>query len=283
MTRQWRRCKGMWPRWNRKFLFSPNLALSFHPVPTTHSLSPSHLIHRCHLIHSLSMAPQGKKCPGCLKLFTSHRTHLAQASSPLCRALAKKRKTSCLRFIREPRHNPQANSQPTSVVQDLPPTPTGDTLSSPEHTSIQDTPTSGDEDEWEIEDDNEDGDFSDTSEQSPPGWEPPVSDNADTMSVTSDNSTGSDSPPPTFRRRAWVEPKVVKFPNHRAGEPVCSVDPTNDTYATLLGSGSDSNEYSPFTSKTDWEIAKWAKLRGPSSTSLAELLKIEWVTLSYIV
>ncbi|KAL0957479.1 hypothetical protein HGRIS_001272 [Hohenbuehelia grisea] len=32
--------------------------------------------------------------------------------------------------------------------------------------------------------------------------------------------------------------------------------------------------YAPFASQIDWEIARWAKLRGPGSTALTELLKI---------
>ncbi|KAJ7769505.1 hypothetical protein B0H16DRAFT_1661035 [Mycena metata] len=37
------------------------------------------------------------------------------------------------------------------------------------------------------------------------------------------------------------------------------------------------NIYSPFTSKMDWEIARWSKLRGSGSTAFTDLLKIEGV------
>jgi hypothetical protein len=33
----------------------------------------------------------------------------------------------------------------------------------------------------------------------------------------------------------------------------------------------------PFISKMDWEIARWAKLRGPGSTAFSELLSIDGV------
>ncbi|KAM6491529.1 hypothetical protein JOM56_012921, partial [Amanita muscaria] len=33
--------------------------------------------------------------------------------------------------------------------------------------------------------------------------------------------------------------------------------------------------FAPFKSQLDWEVAKWAKLRGPSSTALTEFLAIE--------
>ncbi|KAJ7915699.1 hypothetical protein B0H13DRAFT_1584014, partial [Mycena leptocephala] len=34
----------------------------------------------------------------------------------------------------------------------------------------------------------------------------------------------------------------------------------------------------PFTSKLEWELAQWAKLRGPGSTVFTDLLKISGVT-----
>jgi len=37
------------------------------------------------------------------------------------------------------------------------------------------------------------------------------------------------------------------------------------------------NVWAPFQSKMDWSVAKWAKLRGPSSTAVTELLSIEGV------
>ncbi|KAJ3567978.1 hypothetical protein NP233_g6016 [Leucocoprinus birnbaumii] len=40
---------------------------------------------------------------------------------------------------------------------------------------------------------------------------------------------------------------------------------------------SPDNPYSPFSSEVNWEIARWAKLRGPSSTAFSELLAIEGV------
>ena len=144
-----------------------------------------------------------------------------------------------------------------------------------------------DEDEWEDEDsDGEDDDLDNGSESSHPGWEPPISTtDIDAMSVSSDNVDSGPSPsyvpPEELRERTWVAPKVTKFPSPHAGKPLRSVDPANDIYATRLGNHSESNPYRPFASKIDWEVAKWAKLRGPSSTSLADLLKIEGVTLFY--
>ena len=36
--------------------------------------------------------------------------------------------------------------------------------------------------------------------------------------------------------------------------------------------GSETNAWAPFKSKMDWEIAHWAKLHGPGSTAVLELL-----------
>ncbi|KAI1783377.1 hypothetical protein LXA43DRAFT_1133211 [Ganoderma leucocontextum] len=47
-------------------------------------------------------------------------------------------------------------------------------------------------------------------------------------------------------------------------------------YASRV-SGSADNPYAPFNSRLDWEIARWGKLRGSSSTSLTELLQIPGV------
>jgi hypothetical protein len=42
------------------------------------------------------------------------------------------------------------------------------------------------------------------------------------------------------------------------------------------------NPYGPFSSKLDWEIAHWAKMRGPGSNALTELLSIEGVRLLWL-
>ncbi|KAG1759121.1 hypothetical protein EDD22DRAFT_995726, partial [Suillus occidentalis] len=71
-------------------------------------------------------------------------------------------------------------------------------------------------------------------------------------------------------------PIVVQYPDQQAGQPI---NPTkqssNATYHTQLISSGPNNVYAPFTSKLDWEMARWAKLRGPSSTAFSELVSIE--------
>ncbi|KAG1819901.1 hypothetical protein EV424DRAFT_1512392 [Suillus variegatus] len=119
-------------------------------------------------------------------------------------------------------------------------------------------------------------------------WEPPLvpSDNAhegdDEHNDAQDQHTpDAQEPDPHHRVEQRLRdheqvPIVVHYPDQRAGQPI---NPTkqlsNATYhAQLNGSGTD-NVYAPFTSKLDWEMARWAKLQGPSSTAFSELVFIE--------
>jgi hypothetical protein len=108
-----------------------------------------------------------------------------------------------------------------------------------------------------------------------------------------DDSLSSDVPParpaPVRELRQAAEdafhhtPIVVKYPG-RAGEPI-SMSGGATSEQAYLGSLHDSvasNPYAPFTSKMDWEIARWAKLRGSGSTAFNDLLAIEGVLYFYL-
>ncbi|KAG1873158.1 hypothetical protein F4604DRAFT_1654403 [Suillus subluteus] len=134
------------------------------------------------------------------------------------------------------------------------------------------------------EDSEDDGDAHDE-------WEPPLSasphdtheeDNEDEHDGTQDPHI-SDAQEPDARHRVEQRlrdneqvPIVVHYPDQRAGQPI---DPTkqssNVTYHAQLDSSGTDNAYAPFASKLDWEMARWAKLRGPSSTAFSELVSIE--------
>ena len=49
-------------------------------------------------------------------------------------------------------------------------------------------------------------------------------------------------------------------------------------YANGLGLPNQENPYLPFTSRLDWEFARWAKLRGPGSTAVSQLISIPGVS-----
>ncbi|KAF9787519.1 hypothetical protein BJ322DRAFT_1003262 [Thelephora terrestris] len=67
----------------------------------------------------------------------------------------------------------------------------------------------------------------------------------------------------------------MKFPG--AGE-VLETQPSSvgyQQYASGLGAEENGpSEWAPFSTQLEWEVARWAKLRGPSSTALSELLQI---------
>ncbi|KAM6501374.1 hypothetical protein JOM56_004388 [Amanita muscaria] len=61
--------------------------------------------------------------------------------------------------------------------------------------------------------------------------------------------------------------KIEQFPSEHAGSPI-------QLGTALIGSN---NVYAPFHSQLDWEIARWAKIHGPSSAALTKLLQLEGV------
>ena len=71
---------------------------------------------------------------------------------------------------------------------------------------------------------------------------------------------------------------VTKF-GGQAGKPI----PTSTCNRQFIYSdyveqtGGEENIWVPFESKVEWEIAQWAKLRGPGSTAFTEFLEIEGV------
>ncbi|KAI0039026.1 hypothetical protein FA95DRAFT_1504736 [Auriscalpium vulgare] len=76
----------------------------------------------------------------------------------------------------------------------------------------------------------------------------------------------------------WDDPFIVAFPGGTAGAPV-----GQDVHSGYNEYGQDvdqdqANEYHPFPSKMAWEVARWAKLRGPTSTALTDLLSIDGVS-----
>jgi len=85
--------------------------------------------------------------------------------------------------------------------------------------------------------------------------------------------------------RADRHPKVLRYSEHhrnsRAGRPVqqrgpnTPLGPLDNLYSANIGS--DDNPWAPFQSKLDWEVAKWAKMRGAGSNAFTELLAIDGV------
>ncbi|KAG2096645.1 hypothetical protein BD769DRAFT_1631430 [Suillus cothurnatus] len=76
------------------------------------------------------------------------------------------------------------------------------------------------------------------------------------------------------------QPTIEKFPQCHAGAPIhISGTTAFESYNNVLR-GAD-NVWAPFVSRIDYEVAKWAKLRGSGSTAFSELLAVEGISLSY--
>ncbi|KAG1903207.1 uncharacterized protein F5891DRAFT_1106185 [Suillus fuscotomentosus] len=70
------------------------------------------------------------------------------------------------------------------------------------------------------------------------------------------------------------QPTIEKFPRRHAGAPILNSGTTAfESYNNAL-QGAD-NVWAPFASRIDYEVAKWAKLRGSGSTAFSELLAVE--------
>lgn len=100
----------------------------------------------------------------------------------------------------------------------------------------------------------------------------------DLQEPRSDTPHQSSSPPPPAPLHQST-PEHIKHFQGRAGAPLPGHgDPGYTTYGReSLG---ESGIWDPFHSRTDWEFARWAKLRGPSSTAVSDLLKIDGVSAS---
>jgi hypothetical protein len=81
-----------------------------------------------------------------------------------------------------------------------------------------------------------------------------------------------------FEEELKNEPVIVHF-GGKAGAVVkeATSTPSNNQYSDEVGA--HENFYAPFASELDWKFARWAKLRGPGSTSVTELMAIEGVSL----
>lgn len=104
--------------------------------------------------------------------------------------------------------------------------------------------------------------------------------------VEPEDEIGDDGPTsPLLNRAQQTEVENSQKPNQRmqvvsfgglAGMPIQTGGPTStDNYQAEVGQdGTAPNPYAPFGSQTDWEFAKWAKLQGPTSTAVTDLLNI---------
>lgn len=234
--------------------------------------------------------PTKIQCGGCRRLFTahSHTLHLSQTQNPRCRAL----------FAAMDGYLPGADESDSDSDTE------GGGHGGADSGDDRDLPTQifeGDMFGQEYTDADFPGLWSDTEEaadgrlgesdseaddelEEEAGWEPPAAHGTGTpphQLRVEDMEEYGRLLTPQERQNAEhnlrAQHFVDHFPSARAGEVVHNwVQAGYGEYSEELQT-EDDNPYYPFSSKRDWEVAKWAKLRGPSSTAMTELLGIEGV------
>ncbi|KAI0317280.1 hypothetical protein OF83DRAFT_157082 [Amylostereum chailletii] len=72
-------------------------------------------------------------------------------------------------------------------------------------------------------------------------------------------------------------PIIVPFPLQTAGAPISQLRSPSEYEAQRMSNDTQGtgNIWVPFKSKIDWTMAYWAKMRGPSSTAMTELLQMD--------
>jgi hypothetical protein len=73
---------------------------------------------------------------------------------------------------------------------------------------------------------------------------------------------------------------IDKFPTGNPGAPIPDMPQHSHAYESQGAMPGDS-VWAPFRSQRDWEVARWAKMCGPTSSALTELLAIPGVCASY--
>ncbi|KAJ7796041.1 hypothetical protein B0H13DRAFT_2392831 [Mycena leptocephala] len=148
----------------------------------------------------------------------------------------------------------------------------------------EETPMSGSDRSESDDEDDEDLDAEERADLAQ-GYEPPRPPVAASEDAPMPEPDTDNIPAPTREIRMATEdrfnhkPIVVKYHGNTARKPISTTrSPTSEkAYESTLKDCTSSNPYAPFTSKIDWEVAKWAKLRGAGSTAFSDLLNIEGV------
>ncbi|KAI1782635.1 hypothetical protein LXA43DRAFT_977455 [Ganoderma leucocontextum] len=230
----------------------------------------------------MSSQPQGptdRQCPGCMLFFSPSGLlkHLAQTHKPACVAVRDGQPLNG--------HVPPSESTPEpipnpfdDVDMDAPPILfEGDFYGDYDPSFFDDDPDSQHQEPpaSDGEDDDDEDDLPDFD-----GWEPeprPPPPDSDTPGGSA--QLAAQSLRDTIEANAARKTFVVRYPSPHAGAPVTASTyvNANETYRTQLDAAQSDNPYYPFATRLDWLVARWAKMRGPGSTSFSELLAIEEV------
>ncbi|KAF8814197.1 hypothetical protein BYT27DRAFT_7082726 [Phlegmacium glaucopus] len=163
--------------------------------------------------------------------------------------------------------------------------PRGDFFGDYENYSPEEFGMEPEEDEYDenvIHDGDSDEDEDNTDEPSlEPDRHPNPTSNSNGKEVSEEVSEGTTEGANQLRGGAEAElknkPYAVKFSGGNAGAVYMNQDCVDGNAAYTSQIGNLENPFSPFSSKIEWEIAHWAKTRGPSSTAFTELMSIDGV------
>jgi hypothetical protein len=72
-------------------------------------------------------------------------------------------------------------------------------------------------------------------------------------------------------------PFIERFQFGAAGAPISDLGQSVRVYQARQDNLGPENIWYPFRSQRDWDFARWAKNRGPSSTAVTELLAMDGV------
>lgn len=234
-------------------------------------------------------------CPGCGKSFSQrgYTNHLLQTTQSPCKSIRDN-----LAIIPDPDDDGLEN-----IDAQPPPLPfEGDFFGdyAPVDFEFENDLTS------EIHESSEDSETESDFDLDEQGWEPPIDSCSISGPSTSNNfyddtaRTGCFNPHDSDMSSAqihhetrWsIEEDVRKktfvehFPGGLAGSPILKQLETTEyvKYGEFLDDiDGKKTIWAPFTSKLDWEIARWAKMRGPGSTAVSELLGIEDVRMLFLI
>lgn len=71
--------------------------------------------------------------------------------------------------------------------------------------------------------------------------------------------------------------EIEQFPSRTAGAPIPGSERGPSSFEAYHEAFGGNDNYSPFNSKLDWDIAQWAKTHNISSSAVTELLEIDGV------
>lgn len=217
-------------------------------------------------------------CAGCGESFDSNRAwsnHLAQTANKTCRAIHDQQQSYL-----PGADNPASSSPPQSPLF------AGDFFGADYNDHDFPGPWDDQDHEPRLPALDSGSDSDEPEPEEPPAWEPqphPLpalpSDSDDEMEEEYGRLLSREERQ-NAEKTQWSAPIIDVFPSPRAGEVVereTESDSGYERYKEGLPGAAANNPYAPFTSKVDWEFARWAKLRGAGSTAVTELMGIEGV------